>query len=45
MTAVVLGEKKLALPFKFGRKLLQLAPDNVLLEQPLADPDRNCHRE
>src|ERR1039458_3805339 len=45
MTYMVLGEKKPVLPVKIGRELLQFAADNVLLEQLLSDPDRNCHGE
>src|SRR6516165_8073913 len=42
---MVLGEQEAALPIEVGRELLQFAADEVLLEQLLAKPDRDCHRE
>src|SRR5215510_13947555 len=45
MAHVVLGEEKLVLPVEVRRKLLQLAADDVLLKQLLAQPERDGHGE
>src|SRR5262245_59348521 len=45
MAHVVLSEEKPVLPIEVGRKLLQLAADDVLLEQLLAQPERDRHCE
>src|SRR5262245_59709779 len=46
MAHVVLGEEKLVLPVEVRRKFLQLAADDVLLKQLLAQPERDgqCER-
>ena len=42
---MMLGEQQLVLPVEVRREFLQLAPQQILLKQLLANPDRDRRRE